>query len=45
MVRHADWRQESHRLNELEVQKLAKRLCVSVLFVCLLGAMVFCLGL
>jgi hypothetical protein len=44
MVRYADWRQESHRLNELEVEKLAKRLCVSIVFACLLGALLFCLN-
>jgi hypothetical protein len=40
MVRYGDWRQERHRLNELEIQKLAKRLCVSVVVACLLGVLV-----
>jgi hypothetical protein len=44
MVKYGDWRQESQRLNELEVKKLAKRLCVSMVLASLLGTLMLCLG-
>jgi hypothetical protein len=44
MVRYAHWRQERHRLDEIEVGGLAKRLCVCLIALCLLGVLVLCLG-